>query len=200
MSSGQPDPALSHPHSGSSSQGSSRPTHGTPSPRCRDAVKASCNLTLIIFVLSDGSIAPDGWKTGYIIALLIVGVVLVALFVWWEHYLEQLHGREGEMLDTWWAPPPLMSVTVWTRAKGKLAVVLMIAFLQWCGFQSFTFWIQLYYQDYAGYTPILTMIRIIPMFVTGVCCNFIVALVVGRIPVVYLIGELRSFAAYPYGV
>ncbi|KAI9056752.1 efflux transporter [Trametes sanguinea] len=151
------------------------------------AFLVTAGLTLIIFVLSDGSIAPDGWKTGYIIALLIVGVVLVALFVWWEHYLEQLHVRRGEMLDTWWAPPPLMSVTVWTRAKGKLAVVLMIAFLQWCGFQSFTFWIQLYYQDYAGYTPILTMIRIIPMFVTGVCCNFIVALVVGRIPVVYLI-------------
>ncbi|KAI8995704.1 efflux transporter [Trametes punicea] len=151
------------------------------------AFLVTAGLTLVIFVLSDGSIAPNGWKTGYIIAFLIVGVILIGLFVWWEHYLEQCHIRQNSGLDKWWNPPPLMSVTVWTRANGKLAVVLGIAFLQWCSFQSFTFWIQLYYQDYAGLNPVLTMLRIIPMFVTGVTCNFIVALVVGRVPVVFLI-------------
>ncbi|KAI0327076.1 efflux transporter [Cubamyces sp. BRFM 1775] len=151
------------------------------------AFLVTAGLTFIIFVLSDGSIADNGWKTGYIIALLIVGVVLLALFVWWEHRLEQMHERGEASLDNWWTPPPLMSVTVWTRAQGKLAVVLMIAFLEWCSFNSFTFWIQLYYQDYVGLNPILTMVRLLPMCVTGVICNLIVALVVGHIPVVFLI-------------
>ena len=53
-----------------------------------------------------------------------------------------MHERGEASLDNWWTPPPLMSVTVWTRAQGKLAVVLMIAFLEWCSFNSFTFWIQ----------------------------------------------------------
>ena len=38
-------------------------------------------------------------------------------------------------------------------------------------------------------TPVLTMIRFIPMFITGLSCNLIVALVVGKIDVVFLIGR-----------
>ncbi|KAI9056753.1 MFS general substrate transporter [Trametes sanguinea] len=106
------------------------------------AFLVTAGLTLIIFVLSDGSIAPNGWKTGYIIGLLIAGVLLLVLFVLWEHYLEQLHARKGAALDKWWTPPPLMSVTIWSRAQGKLAVVLGIAFLEWCSFNSWTFWVQ----------------------------------------------------------
>ncbi|KAI0656360.1 efflux transporter [Cubamyces menziesii] len=151
------------------------------------AFLVTTGLTLIIFVLSDGSIAPDGWRTGYIISLLIVGTIFLALFVWWEHYLEQLHERASASREQRWTPPPLMSVTVWTRAQGKLAVMLIIAFLEWCSFMSFMFWIQLYYQNYVGLNPILTMVRMTPMFVTGIICNLIVALVVGRIPAVFLI-------------
>ena len=48
--------------------------------------------------------------------------------------------------------------------------------------------VQLYYQDYERLTPILTMVRLLPMFVTGVACNVVIALVVGRVDVVFLIG------------
>ncbi|KAL7279527.1 hypothetical protein ACG7TL_007373 [Trametes sanguinea] len=144
-------------------------------------------MTFIIFVLSDGSIAPDGWKTGYIIALLIVGFTLLALFVCWERCLERLHARDDAPPAKWWNPPPLMSVTIWTRADGKLAVVLGIGFLQWCSFNSFNFWFQLYYQEYVGLKPVLTMVRVLPMCVAGVVCNLIVAVLVGRVPVVFLI-------------
>ena len=51
---------------------------------------------------------------------------------------------------------------------------------------------QLYYQDYLGLNPILNMVRLLPMFVTGVMCNVVVALVVGHVPVVLLIGTSRS--------
>ncbi|KAI9056744.1 MFS general substrate transporter [Trametes sanguinea] len=151
------------------------------------ALIVTASLTFIIFVLSDGSIAPNGWKTGYIIALLIAGVALLALFVCWEHHLEQLHGRENAPPIRWWNPPPLMSVTIWTRASGKLAAVLVIVFLQWCSFNAFNFWFQLYYQDYAGLDAISTMVRVLPMCVSGVICNLIVAVLVGRVPVVFLI-------------
>ena len=67
--------------------------------------------------------------------------------VWWEHYLEQLHERENASREQWWTPPPLMSVTVWTRAQGKLAVRLIIAFLEWCSFMSFMFWMQVSASD-----------------------------------------------------
>ncbi|KAI0668012.1 efflux transporter [Trametes maxima] len=151
------------------------------------AALVTAGLTMIIFVLSDGSVAPHGWKTDYIIALLVVGVVLLVLFVCWERFLERRHGQGKASCEHWWTPPPLMSVTIWTRARGRLAVVLVLAFLEWCSFNSFAFWIQLYYQDYVGLNPILTMVRLLPMCVTGMLCNLIVALVVGHVPLVFLI-------------
>ncbi len=51
---------------------------------------------------------------------------------------------------------------------------------------------QLYYQSYIGLSPILTMIRLLPMFVTGVACNVVIALVVGHVNVVVLIGASSS--------
>ena len=77
-----------------------------------------------------------------IIALLIVGVFLIVLFVLWEHYLERLHVQGGPASQRWWTPPPLMPVSIWTRSNGKLAAMLIIAFVSWCSFNSFTFWLQ----------------------------------------------------------
>ncbi|OBZ72345.1 hypothetical protein A0H81_07346 [Grifola frondosa] len=149
------------------------------------AFLVTAGLTLIVFILSDGSIAPNGWKTGYIIAFIVVGVVLLALFIFWEQYLEQAQADPSRR--AWWTPPPVMKVSIWTRANGKLAALLLVVFLEWCSFMSFQFWIQLFYQDYQGLSPVLTMVRLIPMFITGVCCNIVIALFVGRIDVVYLI-------------
>ncbi|OCH91774.1 efflux transporter [Obba rivulosa] len=156
------------------------------------AFLVTAGLVFIVFVLSDGSIAPDGWKTGYIIALLIVGVLLLALYVAWEYLLERVQdtGTGG-----WWSPPPLMRVSIWGRAQGQLAVILSIAFLEWCSFISWVFWIELYYQNYLQLTPILTMVRLMPMCATGVLCNLVVALVVGRVPVVYLIATGTALTA-----
>ncbi|KAG2028422.1 major facilitator superfamily domain-containing protein, partial [Suillus americanus] len=41
-------------------------------------------LVLIVFVLGQGEIASDGWKTPYIIVLLIIGVIMIGLFLVWE--------------------------------------------------------------------------------------------------------------------
>lgn len=49
---------------------------------------------------------------------------------------------------------------------------------------------QLYYQNYENLSPILTMIRLLPMLPSGVLCNVIIALMVARVDGVVLIGEL----------
>ena len=124
-----------------------------------------------------------------IIALLIVGVLLVVAYVVWERFLELKLDAHS---PAWWTPPPLMRISLWGRASGKLAVTLCLALLEYAGFQAFSFWVQLYYQDYEGLSPILTMVRLLPMFVTGCSCNVIVALVIGHIDVVLLVGKYLS--------
>ncbi|KAF7987040.1 hypothetical protein HWV62_163 [Athelia sp. TMB] len=155
------------------------------------ALLVTAGLVLIVFVLSEGEIA--GWKTPYIIALLIVGVICMVLFVLWEHYLEHVHENHSEeALNSRWTPPPLMKTSIWGRAKGKFAAAMLIAFLNWSAFLAWQFWVQiwywqLYYQDYLNLSPILTMVRLLPMFVTGILCNFAIALSIGRVSLVVII-------------
>ncbi|KAG6885012.1 hypothetical protein C0993_006537 [Termitomyces sp. T159_Od127] len=180
------------------------------------AILITAGLVLIIFVLGQGEVAPQGWKTPYIIALLIVGVILVVTFIFWQLHLEKLQAKREEQhrsckqytdlvqlssprtnARSWLSPPPLMKVSLWTRARGRFAAMMLIAFLEWCAFLSWGFWAQLYYQNYRGYSPLLTVIRVLPMFVSGVLCNIFVAAVVAYVPVVFLlaIGTLGTSMA-----
>ncbi|KAG2073084.1 MFS general substrate transporter [Suillus decipiens] len=99
-------------------------------------------LVLIVFVLGQGEIASNGWKTPYIIALLVLGVMMLALFLVWEWRLERIIDENPSRAMSMWTPPPLMKVSLWTRAKGRMAVILVIAFLNWSAFISWNFWVQ----------------------------------------------------------
>ncbi|KAI0699085.1 major facilitator superfamily domain-containing protein [Cytidiella melzeri] len=150
------------------------------------AFLVTAGLVFICFALADGPIAPDEFKTSYIIVLLVLGVALVVLFLFWQHYLERIHESRQDA-QAWWTPPPLMKVSVWTRSNWRMAVILFIAFFEWSSFIAWQFWAQLYYQSYLNLSPVLTMIRLLPMTVTGCICNVVVAVVVGRLRVVFLI-------------
>ncbi|KAI0087285.1 efflux transporter [Irpex rosettiformis] len=143
-------------------------------------------LVFICFALSDGPIAPDGFKTSFVIALLVVGATFIVVFLLWQGYLERLH-ESPEIAQAWWTPPPLMKVTVWTRSNWRMTAILWIAFFEWSSFQASSFWAQLYYQNYLGLSPVLTMIRFLPMSVTGLFCNVFIAIFVGHVRVVILI-------------
>jgi hypothetical protein len=72
-----------------------------------------------------------------IIALLIVGVFLVAVFVSWEIYLDK-HSTYR----------PLVRLGIFTRARGKFAAIQGVIFFQFCAFMSWMLYVQLYYQTY----------------------------------------------------
>ncbi|KAG8835892.1 hypothetical protein FRC17_000442 [Serendipita sp. 399] len=139
------------------------------------AFLVTTGLVLLTYALSDG--ATHGWSSALIVSCLVFSVVFIALFFIWERHL---------INNTTF--PPLMQLNIWTRAHGRFAAMQLIGFLEWASFTSFAFWIALYYQNYLHLSPILTTVRFLPMAVTGVICNVIVALVVGRINGVYLIG------------
>lgn len=58
-----------------------------------------------------------------IIAMLILGIALIAAFFVWERHVINNTTR-----------PPLMRLKLWTRAKGRLAAVYAIGFTSWMGF------------------------------------------------------------------
>ncbi|KAJ7160260.1 MFS general substrate transporter [Mycena filopes] len=148
------------------------------------AFLVTTGLILLVFVLSQGSIARNGWKTDYIIALLIISVLFLGLFVVWQHHLEKNAGTKR---------PPLMKLTLWSRAKGKFAVMQAIAFFEWAAFLSWYFWAQVYYEDLEKLSTVLTAVRMLPMAVAGGLCNAFVLLVISRMDLAVLVVFGTSF-------
>ena len=140
-------------------------------------------LVLIVFVLSGGETAPQEWRTPYIIACLVLGVFLTVVFFCWQSYLERVRARS----PTGNAPPPLVKSSLWTRANGKLAATMAIAFLNWSCFIAWAFWVVLYYQEYMNYSPMQTVLRQVPMTIVGILCNVVVIFLISRVPAVTII-------------
>lgn len=105
--------------------------------------------------------------TSDIIVLLVLGLLTTVAFLFWQHYLEKRLDNE-HLPASRRLPPPIMRPSLWTRANGRFAVMQMIAFLNWASFMAYNFWVQLFYQEYLRLTPVQTMLRLLPMFITGV--------------------------------
>ena len=139
----------------------------------------TAGLVLLTFALSE---APTtGWATPLIISLLVIGVILIVSFLFWEQYVVKHLSS-----------PPLVSLEIWTRDHGRFGAMQAVAFMEWACFTTLTFWIILYYQNYVRLDPIHTMIRFLPMPVTGVIINVVVALTVGLVNGAYLLGRQFS--------
>lgn len=123
----------------------------------------TAGLVFIVFVLGDGEIAPKKWRTPCklifnctasflgralvdiyhtdIIAFIILGVLLIGAFIYWQDYLEKVQA-DPEAPYSKFTPPPLMKPSLWKRADGKFAAMMAVAFTTWCSFMSWTFWVQ----------------------------------------------------------
>jgi Na+/melibiose symporter-like transporter len=101
------------------------------------AAMVTTGLVLLMFALGDGETAkPYQWRSGYIIAILVVSIALLAAFVWWEHMLE-VGLEEGEKSTR---ASPLLKLSIFKRAHGKLAAMLCLAFFVWAGFTGWMFY------------------------------------------------------------
>ncbi|OQE25218.1 hypothetical protein PENSTE_c006G09813 [Penicillium steckii] len=107
--------------------------------------------------------APDGWRTGYVLALFIVGIVLLVAFIYWQSV----------------AKNALMPLWVW---KDRNFSLLMATFcLGFMGFSAVTFFLSLYLQEIKHLTALDITVRLLPMVVSGVLVNVICGLVLHRV-------------------
>ncbi|KZO89918.1 efflux transporter [Calocera viscosa TUFC12733] len=130
----------------------------------------TAGLVLLLFCLGQGEIAPQEWNTPYIIALLVLSGLLIVGFVAWEHYVE-----------THLTLPPLMKLDLFARGKWKFSAVLLISFLVNGAFSSWQYWATLYYQNYQFLSPIMTVVRFLPMTIVGFSVNVIFAVVAANV-------------------
>ncbi|KAJ7670563.1 efflux transporter [Mycena polygramma] len=153
------------------------------------AILSAAGLILLVFVLGQGSGPglPPPRMSDDIISLLLLSLILLALFAIWEFHLERSN-RFFKAAKAY-TPPPLLPPSLFARRRGRVGFVYGIALLQFGAFMVWAFWVQLYYQVYIGYSPVRTVVRLTPMFVTGIICNVVVALIVGRVPTLWLLAS-----------
>lgn len=113
--------------------------------------------------LSLGDTAPQGWRTPYVLALLIIGILLLIGFVFWEMFY----------------PYPLMPMTIWKDRNFSLCMAILAL-----GFFAFTpgsFFVALYFQQVWHMSALEVAVHLLPMVIMGILTNIFAGVFMHRI-------------------
>ncbi|EME48032.1 hypothetical protein DOTSEDRAFT_69834 [Dothistroma septosporum NZE10] len=113
--------------------------------------------------LSLGDTAESGWKTPYVLVLLILGLLMVIAFIFWEIHFEY----------------PLMPMTIWRDRNFSL--VLSVLSLGFIAFQPAAFFASLYFQNVKHMSAIMVAVHLLPMAINGIITNIFAAWALHRI-------------------
>ncbi|KAK7540006.1 major facilitator superfamily domain-containing protein [Phyllosticta citribraziliensis] len=120
--------------------------------------------------LSLGSDAPQGWKTPYVLVLLILGVFTMVTFVFWEMYY----------------PHPIVPMYIWKNRDFSIIIaVLLFGFL---AFPTMSFWVSLFMQLVKGYGPLKVAVHLLPMAIGGITMNVVAGLIMHKVSNKLLMG------------
>ncbi|CDK24794.1 unnamed protein product [Kuraishia capsulata CBS 1993] len=124
------------------------------------AFLSMAGFTLLAFSLTEGDAADKGWKTPYVIALLIIGVLLIVALGVYESYIPE---------------KPLIPMQIW-KSKDFTITMLIVA-MGWIEFYGvFTYFGMQYFEKVLGYSPLKTTACFLTMTIVGVAANIVVAL------------------------
>ena len=152
------------------------------------ATLITVGLIALMFALTEGNVV--GWSTPWIPVLIVVSVLIIVAFGFWQWHLESKTIR-----------PPLVKISVFRN--WRFSAVMLIMGLFFASFNNYLIYSTYFFQDYQGLSPIQTMLRFIPTGVGGILIAFIVAQLVGRVPTLFLlsVGKLSvSVASLLYAV
>jgi MFS family permease len=122
-------------------------------------------LVLVVFALTDGSHAPEGWATPYIPVTFVIGWIFLAAFVY---------------IEGWVADQPLLPGDMFS-VKGMKPLALAL-FFQYGTFGIFLFYASFYIEEVIGASPLLTAAWFAPMCVGGLILATIGGLILHLLP------------------
>ncbi|KLU82089.1 hypothetical protein MAPG_01166 [Magnaporthiopsis poae ATCC 64411] len=97
----------------------------------------------------------DGWAAPQVISMLVVGLVLILVFIYWE---------------TIW-PHPLMPPKIWKDRNFTLLIVSLV--FGFMSFQSSAFWLALFLQQIQRREPLDVALHLLPQTVAGLTWNIV---------------------------
>ncbi|EIW66522.1 hypothetical protein TREMEDRAFT_70106 [Tremella mesenterica DSM 1558] len=111
---------------------------------------------LLSFSITESGQVASGWKTPWIIVMLVLSLLLFIIFGFWEHHLE-----------TRTTLPPIIKISLFSRHGWKLTAINLTAFCIMFSAFSVLYTLALFYQDYKGLDALGNAIRLLPSNITG---------------------------------
>ncbi|KAI1409576.1 MFS general substrate transporter [Hypoxylon sp. FL1857] len=105
----------------------------------------------------------DGWASATVIALLVVGVVLLVIFVFWERIF----------------PTPLMPPHIWKDRNFSLIIAVVL--LGTMSFTSSGFWTAFFLQEIKQYSTLMVAVHLLPMAIAGLIWNIVAGRILHRV-------------------
>lgn len=127
----------------------------------------TAGLLALLFALTEGNVV--GWSTPWVPVLIVVAVILLGVFYYWQWYQENRTTRR-----------PLIKVSIFRN--GMFCAGLAIMALFFASFNNFIVYATYFFQDYQGLGPLQTTLRFIPTGVTGILVAFLVSRLISRVP------------------
>lgn len=129
-------------------------------------------ILVLLFALTEGNVV--GWATPWIPVLIVLSLLLLAAFVFWQLYLEEKTTRR-----------PLIKISMFQDYKISAAMFAMMSFFG--AFSNYLIFATYYYQEFEGRSTIQTTLRFLPTGIVGVIAIFIVSQILSRVKVYYIL-------------
>lgn len=136
------------------------------------AVLITVGLMVLLFALTEGNVV--GWSTPWVPTLIVVALILITLFVFWQRHLEKT-GKQT----------PLVKMSVFRNRRFAAGMVIMAMFFA-C-FNGYLIFVTFFFQDYQGLSPIDTTLRFIATGVVGVLTAGITGKLISIVPTYMLL-------------
>ncbi|KAL2153429.1 hypothetical protein VTH82DRAFT_4584 [Thermothelomyces myriococcoides] len=149
----------------------------TPTVDWLGAVLITGGLLALLLALTEGNVV--GWKTPWISVVIVISVMLVALFVFWQHHLEKT-GNQA----------PILKVSNFRNPQFSAAMVTMALFFS--SFNGFLVYATYFYQQYQGHSSLNTTLRFLPTGISGSITAAVVSQLLARVPT-YLLMTFGNF-------
>lgn len=122
-------------------------------------------LVLVVFALTDGSHAPQGWATPYVPATFIIGWLFLGAFVYIEAKVAEQPLLPGDLFNV----------------KGMKTLALAL-FMQYGNFGIFIFYASFYIEEVVRVSTIMTAVWFTPMCVGGLILATVGGMVLHLLP------------------
>ncbi|KAF2231691.1 MFS general substrate transporter [Viridothelium virens] len=160
-----------------------RPSTVSPEANAKGAVDwiggtlITVGLLALLFALTEGNIV--GWSTPWIPTLIVISLVIVAIFVLWQRYLEK-HCSPATSAGTLLVGRPLIKVSVFKNHRFAAAMLIMALF--YSAFNNYLIYTTYYFQSYLHLSPLETTLRFIPAGATGIPIVILTAYILSLVP------------------